>query len=395
MPRRNLTLQTSVRNIHVWIGLAAGIAFCLTSLSGSLIVFRHDIESRLRPQWTPYSTARPGAAATEAARNIRRRWPDARTVNLEFPARTGEPYEFLIRTPDGGGVHVFADSRSGEVLGTFDVAWLEWIVELHHNLRFENGGKRIVGAIGLALFAASLTGLSLWLVRKPKWKTALRIDSRSSWKRFNFDLHRTSGLLANALLLILSVTGICVAYPQTMASLAGVARIGMTRTAPAVDSASVESQSVEIMPVEALADAARRAIPGSTVRQIRFAENPGQAAIVRLSAPGDLRAEGGNRVSLDPATARVLQVDRQSDRASHWTWLQWLEQSAAPVHYAEWGGLTIRILWSMAGLAPTLLFLSGFFMWWYPWRAKVRAARRAYAASGTPLSGNLKQTTPE
>jgi uncharacterized iron-regulated membrane protein len=33
-----------------------------------------------------------------------------------------------------------------------------------------------------------------------------------------------------------------------------------------------------------------------------------------------------------------------------------LTQSATPVHYAEWGGLPLRILWAFIGLVPPVLF---------------------------------------
>ena len=37
---------------------------------------------------------------------------------------------------------------------------------------------------------------------------------------------------------------------------------------------------------------------------------------------------------------------------------------AAPLHVGNFGGLPIKITWSILGLAPPLLFVTGFIMWW-------------------------------
>ncbi|MHC5613436.1 MAG: PepSY domain-containing protein, partial [Nostoc sp.] len=44
--------------------------------------------------------------------------------------------------------------------------------------------------------------------------------------------------------------------------------------------------------------------------------------------------------------------------------------SFAPLHYGTFGGLPTRILYVFVGVAPLVLFVSGFLMWWYPYRAK-------------------------
>jgi uncharacterized iron-regulated membrane protein len=36
----------------------------------------------------------------------------------------------------------------------------------------------------------------------------------------------------------------------------------------------------------------------------------------------------------------------------------------APLHVGSFGGMTVRIAWLILGLAPPLLFVTGFIMWW-------------------------------
>src|SRR5258708_19638996 len=131
MPRTNLRLQTAVRTLHLWVGVGAGVLFCMMSLSGGLIVFRADIENALRPRWTATSMARPEAVLTEAARNIRKRWPEGKIVSLSIPPGMGDPDEFGVRLQDGRSPRRFTYGKPREPLRTFDLPYLHAAVHFH------------------------------------------------------------------------------------------------------------------------------------------------------------------------------------------------------------------------------------------------------------------------
>ncbi|MDF5730419.1 MAG: PepSY-associated TM helix domain-containing protein [Rhizonema sp. PD38] len=45
-------------------------------------------------------------------------------------------------------------------------------------------------------------------------------------------------------------------------------------------------------------------------------------------------------------------------------------ESIILLHFSTFGGLSTRILYVFVGLAPLILFVTGFVMWWYRYRAK-------------------------
>lgn len=51
-----------------------------------------------------------------------------------------------------------------------------------------------------------------------------------------------------------------------------------------------------------------------------------------------------------------------------------LPQLVHPLHVGDFGGWPVKVLWVLLGLAPPVLFVSGFIMWWYrvlnPWRKR-------------------------
>ena len=87
---------------------------------------------------------------------------------------------------------------------------------------------------------------------------------------------------------------------------------------------------------------------------------PGEAFTLRLRLPSDPHRIGLNWVYVDPATARVLRVDR-FDRQPLGVKIVRL---VTPLHYGAIGGLTTRILWVVTGLMPGVFFFTSLLMWW-------------------------------
>jgi uncharacterized iron-regulated membrane protein len=358
-------LTRTLRTLHVWTGLALGALFCLMSLTGSVIVFRPMIEEMSRPAWTAKSDARPARVLTEAAVNVSRQWPQARIGSISFPTQSGAPIEFGLRTSDGGELRAFVDARSGEVLGTFTLPWLDWLTDLHHHVQIESVGKKIVGFIGIFLVLSSLTGLLTWAFRAARWTRLLGTHRGSTWQFTKYDLHRSIGVMGNALLLFVAGTGVIIAFPQTITVLLG---------GPVVAAAPYVFHPGEgRMTLEEYVSAAQRALPGGAVRQLRIPPGADRPVTTRMWVPGDLRQRGSARVSLEPGTAQVLAVDEPAD----WPLSKTIVQAASPLHYGEWGGMAIRVLWALIGVIPAVLFVSGVMMWWAPFEARRRAARIA------------------
>ncbi len=360
--KRNV--RAAAKLVHVWGGLTLGLLFCLMSLSGSLIVFRADVERALRPHWRAAGQTRPASPLLESEAAARRRWPAATFTRLTLPKAPGDPYEYEIRV-DGRPLRAFCDAATGEVLGTFSLPWLDWITDFHHNLLLGRTGRRLTGVAGIGLFFSSLTGFVLWIYRNQPWTVLFRAGWRGPFRKRNFELHRAAGVFANVFLLLLSATGIGLAYPQT---LRGAVETLIGKAASRPPRVSVPSSAMA-QPLEAYVQAARAALPGGIVRELRFPSSAGSPVTARMWLPGDFRMEGSNQAALDPATARVLSVDS----AAAWSTATRVTQSAGPRHDAEWGGAAVKVLWSLAGAAPAFLFLSGFWIW--------RAANRARSVS--------------
>lgn len=209
----------------------------------------------------------------------------------------------------------------------------------------------------------------MWAPRPARWLRLVGKHRPAGWQFNRFDIHRSVGVIGSVALLFISATGITIAFPQTVAAMLGGPSETPLQRAPRAARAA-QNSGVQPNMAQYLA-AATKAVPGAVVTQLRLPPAAGRPVTARLRQAGDIRQEGSTRVSLDLATASVESIDQPSA----WPMYKKIVQAATPLHYAEWGGMPVRVLWSFIGLIPPALFVSGILLWWTPFSAKRRAAR--------------------
>jgi uncharacterized iron-regulated membrane protein len=358
---------------HTWLGLTVGLLVSVLSISGAVIVFRPQIEDALGPKIASTQRCSGLADPDRAAQSVSAYAPGAHIERIVFPADAKGYWRLQIADARRVVSRVAYDPCSATVLGQVNVGWLDWLVDLHHNLLAGKPGRLVVGAFGIALLSMSLSGVFVWLMSKPKWRSALKIQTTGSTRRLVFDLHRSVGLIAILVILAQSFTGIWLAYPKAL-------RAAVGRLVP-VESARKGAKKKDKMKghdgpaaISALLRAASEAVPDGSPRELRLPDADAKNPQVKFWRSGDIRASGNNTVTLDSSKATVISVERFSDLRP----AQKLIEGVTPIHYGGWGGIGSRILLSAAGLVPPVLFVSGFLIWWLPRRA---AAKRAGVAS--------------
>jgi uncharacterized iron-regulated membrane protein len=320
----------------------------MMGLSGALIIFRADIEGLSAPH---SSGARPseGTAWDAIQRQLRAVNPAARITKIEFPVLASGALLIQAESGDKQELEIFAEPGSGAFLGfKKKVAWLDWLVDLHQNLLSGKRGRALTGIIGIALLGLSLSGLTSWLAGRRDWKRALALPKSGPWRRVNYELHKCGGLWANAMLVVISATGIILAYPDAFKSAAKpVSKQRMGR--------------IQFLPIDAYLKTAMVSVPDGVVRELRMPKEGRSTVTITLSATGDIRPKGGNTVVLDAASGEVVSVERSAT----WPASKKLEEYANAIHKVEYGGMPLKAVWALLGFVPVLLAFSGAQIWWH------------------------------
>lgn len=342
---------------HLWLGLVVGAFLCLMGFTGGIVSLRPQISTLLSPAAIPVAHCQAAADWNRVAQDVST-FAHSRIDRVYGPYDSDSRYQFRLATAEPVTYkHVIYDACAGRILGAINLGWMDWTVDLHHNLLAGKAGRRWAGLIGVVLLLSSLSGVFLWLLSRPNLRTAFRVQFRLS-RRTPRELHRALGMGAACLLTLEAFTGVWLCFPQTMRGV-------LVSFAPAPEDVRPAktrraAASLERAGLHELITAAHTALPDGLVREIRLSDENGPVQI-RMWRPGDFRSLGNNVVFVSSSNAQVLGVDRYADRSGSNRFVQ----AMAGLHYTEWGGLPFRILCAAAGLLTPVLFVTGFLIWWY------------------------------
>ena len=353
--------------VHLWVGLALGLVLVVVSVTGSALVFRHEIDRALNPALLRVEPSGervpPGALVTgveEATGGA------VRLVRL--PRAPDHAAEVWLADDDR---RVYADPYTGAVLGVRggNEGAMNALFALHAELLGGEVGARVVGVVGLLTVLLAATGLVLWWPTPPtvrRLRKALAVVWRRGPWRLNYDLHRAGGFWTAGFLVLVAATGSALVFYDA----AGALLHGATGSAPPPPPPTVAADEggADRAALDGALDAARRALPDGEPTFLALPQAEGAPLAVRLKTPSEWHPNGRSYVYLAPATGRVLRVDDARDAPAGARLLY----AAYPLHVGAVGGGAVRALYVLLGLAPAALSATGVLIWYRRWRRRHR-----------------------
>ena len=362
--------------VHLWLGLTLGSVGVLIGVSGSVLVYDHEIDAQLNPQRYAISGRQVALLYAEYARRAEAALEGrARATGIRLPDQAPGPVVVVARarTDAGPFLRVYLDPPTGAVLDTASGSdWLGWLHSFHESLTLrEWKGREIVGVIGIAMLTSSLSGIYLW------WPTG-RLRVRALGFRRGFALHRnlhyTFGIWGALVLAVLSFTGLFLAHQD--AGRAVVSAFGTVSPSPRGLQSTVASGDAIALD-EAVA-IARTRVAGASIIGLGLPAGPRGVYRVNLREAGDTSARSTTVVFIDPRSRSVLQVVDRTTRGGGDTFLAWQRM----LHEGSAFGITWRLLAFLGGLLPALMMVTGLTMWLRRHRRPRGVASPVAAASG-------------
>ncbi len=343
--------------IHLWLGLTLGVVGVLVGLSGSILVFDHEIDARLNPKRYAISGSQLNLTFTDYTKRAEQALEGrARATGIRLPDMEDGPIMVFARARSDAGpfLRVYLDPPTGRVLDTASGRdWLGWLHSFHESLTLrELKGREIVGTVGISMLISSLTGIYLW------WPPGgLRL--RSFGFRRGFALHRnlhyTFGIWGALVLGVLSFTGIFLAYPDAGRAVVGVFA-GVSPSPRGVQSVTTDGS---VMSVDDAAGIARKRYPDATITGLGLPTGARGTFRVNLREAGDTSSRSGTMMFIDPRSGAILQSADKATRRSGDTFLLWQRM----LHEGSALGFPWRFATFMGGMLPLLLMTTGLIMW--------------------------------
>jgi uncharacterized iron-regulated membrane protein len=360
--------------VHLWLGLTLGVIGALIGLSGSVLVYDHEIDEALNPQRYAITAIHYALPFDEYVRRAAMAFGEGvRPVGIRLPDLDDGPILVFARAANGPTQRTYLDPGTGRVLDTaMGQDWLGFLHAFHESLALRDyNGREIVGVVGMAMLISSLSGLYLWW---PARGTRAPFAFRRG-RTLSRNLHYTFGFWGMVVLAVLSFTGAVIAFPDAARSVASW--FGSVSPSPRGVRAA-EGTGPSIGADEAIAIALNR-FPNATPAGIGLPVGPRGAYRINVREIGDTDPRPATVVFIDPHTRAILQ---QADRNSRTAADRFLARQR-PVHEGSMGGSVWRALVFVGGLLPALLMITGLMMWLAIRRrrgvARMRAATAAIA----------------
>lgn len=232
---------------------------------------------------------------------------------------------------------------------------MHFLLQLHTDMFLGLWGMLFLGLMGLLFFAAIVSGTVLYapFMRKLDFGTLrTRRSRRVKW----LDYHNLLGIVALAWASVVGLTGVIntlatpIIQAWQMGELAEMTRAYQGKHAvPPARYASLDTAMAE----------ARKARPGANPRFIAF---PGGAFSSKHHYAVFL--EGGT-----PLTEKMLTpalIDAETSTLTAVRPLPWYVQAlllSQPLHFGDYGGLPLKILWAVLDIFTIVVLGSGLYLW--------------------------------
>jgi uncharacterized iron-regulated membrane protein len=347
--------------LHKWSSLVCTVFMLLLCLTGLPLIFHHEISHWMGSlvEAPDIEHTGPRASLDQVLKAARALYPD-RIVQFASQDQDDDRLWSVTLTPTPEPTQDFksiaVDARTGKVLGEHrvDEGFMTVMLRLHVDLFAGLPGKLFLGGMGLLLLVSLVSGTVLYapFMRKLRFGDVRR--DRSSRVRW-LDLHNLLGVATLVWAFVVGATGMINTWADVMVQHWQINELSALLRPYQGQPLVAEAQRGR--PQEAL-DAAQTHVPGTKVSFIAF---PG----TEYSSPHHMTFfMRGNT----PLTSRLLQpvmVDAKTSTVTAAPVLPWYLKAfllSQPLHFGDYGGMPMKILWALLDIATIVVLGSGLYL---------------------------------
>lgn len=333
---------------HHWCGLIVGIFLLIMSISGAILVFTQEIEKAYERPWSAVRNPNGVYSYDASFFKVQEQYPGWEIRLTEEPG-LDEAVIYDLRK-DGKIKKAFTHPNTGEILHVSKGVQGQLhrqLLTLHHTLFAGTTGKLIVFFVGILFFTSLVTGIYVYrksLIKVLLFKIAI---NRKNQQTLYSSLHRTIGVWSILFNLLIVITGLFISGNIALAALSKA-------------TAKTEATGRVSFSIDKMKSDIEKQYPDFTIHFIRVAANSNVVQLMgKFKSDPFYYGKYNNRFNYDGTSGKLLKSEKLKDQSS---WKKW-QGIIHPLHFGNYGGLLLKIFYSLFGLMPGLLSISGFVIW--------------------------------
>lgn len=341
--------------VHKWSSLASTLFLLMLCVTGLPLVFTHEIEEvAMHQAWAPAHPDGPKLSLDQVLETALARKPGEVAAFMSFDVERPVVNVTTVKPGQAGYSFQPIDQTSGDPAPS--VAGhpvMEFLLQLHTDMFLGLAGMLFLGAMGLLLVIALVSGVVLYapFMRKLPFGTVrARKAARTRW----LDYHNLLGAVTLAWVLVVGVTGVV----NTLATpiIGYWKNTALKELTQAYDKPAPSNARSSLA---AAVERAKLALPG---KQLQFVAFPGSSYstdhhyAVFFHGDTPLTAHLTTPALIDARTGQLSAV-------APTPWYVKTLSLSQPLHFGDYGGLPLKILWALLDIATIVILGSGVYLW--------------------------------
>jgi uncharacterized iron-regulated membrane protein len=352
--------------VHRWTSLLCTLFLLLLCITGLPLIFGEEIEHLVSNE-APYEALPkdiPPANLDDIVRAAGKKYPSD-VIDYVF-MDDEEPQVVVGMLPDYKADDKLShslsfDARTGRLRkdeppeGQQPQTFIGLMLSLHRDLFLELPGELFIGFMGLLFVVSVVSGMLLYGPFMKKLDFGTIRDHRSSRLKW-LDLHNLLGIATAIWLLVIGVTGV---FNELSTPLFGLWQMTdvkeVLKRYEGMPTVAYESLS---SPQEAVA-VAQHALPDMKAVSLIYPGN-------EFGSPYHYLVWTKGKTPLTARLFTPVLVDAQSGKLDVVVKMPWYLRSlevSRPLHFGDYGGIPLKILWALFDLVAIVVLMSGVYLW--------------------------------
>ena len=364
--------------VHKWTSLVCTVFMLLLCMTGLPLIFHDEIDRLLKGERVlpPVPAGQAAKSLDDAVAAAVAAYPGERPLYMSFDedqpvvnVTTGPAADATVRQ-----MHITPiDRRSAVIIGKIeDGGFTHVILRLHVDLFAGLPGELFLGLMGFLMFVAIVSGVVVYVPfmrRLPFGTVRSGRNRRLKW----LDLHNMLGIVTLLWLSVVGLTGVINTLSTPL-----VAYWRFDQLAQMIAPYQGRPVPERFASVDAAVATAMAAAPGTRPQfvafpGVRFSSNHHYAVWLRGATPATQQL-------LTPAL-----IDSQTGDLTAMASMPWymvMLRLSQPLHFGDYGGMPMKILWAVLDLVTIVILGSGLYLWLGRGRTSIDARLRELDSGG-------------
>ncbi|MCJ8294480.1 MAG: PepSY domain-containing protein [Colwellia sp.] len=359
------------KKLHQWHSYGALIAMfplLLISITGSILVFKVELDTLLMPEKMAVAEASPTTRLSldTLMSKVKAYYPNHEIGSWEIFTdnhRTDTAYIIAHHTNEWSKLYL--NQYTGELLSTpvgLSDNLTDWLLDLHFKLLLDANGIFLGAIVSILLLFLGISGMVLY---RRFWRYFFTLRVKAASRIFFSDIHKMIGIASSPVIIILAFTG---AYWNITEVIHEVEE-HVIKT-PHILTKALHNKDISL---QALYESNAKTIADFEATYLLMPYDPEMNITFygKINTSNPLNSNYASSIHYDKNSAEVVSSqDVRNASVVHVT-----VDSFRKLHFGHFAGLASKLVWCLLGLSPVILALTGLYLFWHRRRKRVTNIR--------------------